>query len=583
MTDSEPKPMAPRRILRRWVRIWMAFAPFGRRHRRSFLTGWWFATLVVACRLALPWPLRTFLAPALASPPEIRADAAGADSSMDPLFWSAVFLVIAIALGWAEFRQRLWMARFSIGWVRDIRAETFRAAKDLDARYDRISTGDLVARLVGDTARLKAGLQGFMTHVATNGLLFLGVVAILGSRSLVFGGIFLATAFLLMGIAMVGASRVYLRSKSLRRKEGKLAVRIERALDSWSDESSFAKVNYSSGQHEASVVRLQGLTTMAAHLLIGAVTVTTFWVGMAWVRAGRLSSDDLVLILLYALTLHHPSVRLARQCTRIGKMFACGDRLERLLRAAAWSRSLPAIEPLSKAINVRSVSVKVGRAERRRYRLYKVSMKIRKGERVAILGAPGSGKSSLVELIAGRLAPRRGKVSWDTCSYARISSHSLRQHLGYLRANPVWSAPGLGALLAAGDAPAADPSRGRILDLCGADDVLDRIPPTLRPKIRSADLSQREAKALALAALLLEPKPVMLLDEPFESLPPDHANGIMELLAGDPGRTVVVALESLEGLRGFDRVIRMEAGSVVFDGDLRSWLSGKDREFKPEV
>jgi ABC-type multidrug transport system fused ATPase/permease subunit len=569
----------PRKILRRWIRVWSVFIPFSRRHR----TALWFSALsavfVVACRLALPWPLKLIIAPILGVGEGVTApDGGGAPAG--PALWGAVFLLLAVGLGWAELLQRLWVARFSIGWVRDIRAEVFRATQELDARNLKISTGDLVSRLVGDTARLKAGLQGFMTHIATNGLLYVGVTVILSTQSLLFGAIFFLVGILLLMVTWIGARRVFLHYRIFRKKEGKLANRIESALSMDSDQRQFAKVNYSSGVHEATVVQIQGSTSLAAHTILAIAILAALWIGVGRVHAGELAPDALLLFLLYALTLHPPSVRLARQGTRVGKMMACGDRLERLLREARRSRDLPTIQPLQRQIDLRSLSLKSGRADRRRNRLRKVSTVIRKGERLAVLGGSGAGKTTLLDMIAARVAPSRGKLLWDDCDYLSISSQSFQAHITYLKERPLWPRRSLESLL-----PAATPEeaaeRDRIMDLCGAGRMLERLPNGYQTPLASHEISPDEARSIALAGSLLHCKQVLLLDDPFESVGLTQTRKILEYLAGLRDHTIIIAMTRPKGLDWFDRVLVLNAGELVFDGSERARQLHQGTEIEP--
>ncbi len=582
MKQQAEQPATLRRILKRWIRVWSVFAPFSRRHRTSFWFSALFAALVVAFRLAIPWPLRSIVAPILSAgdAPATLPPATVTDEFAGPVIWGAVFLLITLGLGWSELRQRLWVARFSIGWVRDIRAEAFQAAQDLDTRFHKVSTGDLVSRLVGDTARLKAGLQGFMTHIATNGLLYIGVTVILCMQSVLFGIIFLLVGILLLTIAMIGATRVYLHYRDFRKKEGKLASRIEEALNMNPDQSKFAKVNYSSGVHEATVVRIQGQTTLAAHAILAIATLASLWIGIGRVHAGALAPDDLFLLLLYALTLHPPSVRLARQGTRVGKMMACGDRLERLLREARRTQELTPAQPLQQDIQLRSLSLKSGRADRRRNRLRKVSTVIRKGERLAVLGGSGAGKTTLLDMIAAQLAPSRGHILWDGRDYNTISTQALRTNITYLSERPLWMRRSLESMLPA-ETPEKAAERDQIMDLCGAGRILERLPSGYLTPLGSNELSPHEARSIALAASLLQRNQVLLLDDPFESVGLAQTRRILEYLAGLREHTIVIAMTRPRGLDWFDRVLVLNAGELVFEGSERARQLQQGTEMDP--
>jgi ABC-type multidrug transport system fused ATPase/permease subunit len=140
---------------------------FGARHRGWLARGGLAALCVVALRVALPWPLRMLLGPWL-------DDSGVALTSETIVSYCLVFGGIMLALGLFDFLSRLWFARFAIGTVQDLRTAAFKAAD-----RETGTPGDVISRLIGDTARIKAGMKGFLVHVATNGVLALGVAGIM--------------------------------------------------------------------------------------------------------------------------------------------------------------------------------------------------------------------------------------------------------------------------------------------------------------------------------------------------------------------------------------------------------------------
>ncbi len=312
------------------VSIARRMVPFARRHRAWLQRGSCAAIGVVAARLALPWPLRSLVDGVLGA--EGTADTQALLERALPL--GALLLGIFLALGLFDLLERLWFARFAIGTVRDLRATAYRAALRVHQRGVKSSTGDLVARLVGDAARIKAGMQGFLVHVATNSLILVGVTCVLFWIDSALGMILTAAGVALTCITLLGASELFDRSVRSRSKEGRLAEQILRDFRRSSSIRTFKQLNRSSSRHEAAQTRTQGLTTWGAHAVVGVATLAALWSGAHSYSAGDLSAGDLVVVATYLLMLSSPAVRLARQGSRTGKILGPTYRLLQVLDAA---------------------------------------------------------------------------------------------------------------------------------------------------------------------------------------------------------------------------------------------------------
>ncbi|MBL7007486.1 MAG: ABC transporter ATP-binding protein [Planctomycetes bacterium] len=557
--ETTSAPLKRRKL--RWLRVWRTFLPYARPHRKPLLRAALASAMVVGSRLAFPLPLRALLGPWLKSP-EPGAPVSAPD---DAMLLGLAFFGVVLALGVAEYLQRLQVAKFSIGWVRDIRAAAFAAANQVDPREMNFSSGDMVARLVGDTARLKAGLKGFLTHVATNGALFVGVTAIILSIDLVLGAVVAAAGALVLSVTWIGARRVYFRYLELRKKEGKLANRIQDSLLEDPREGSFARVNYSSGVHEATVVQLQVRTTLAAHTILALATLLSLWIGIGALESGRLSTDHLLTFFILLMVLHRPAVRLSRQGTRIGKMMACGERLERLIRAGreaeADHRALP---PLSGKLKIKRLSSSAGNKDGQRLRVGPVSLSVPAGQKLALLGGAGSGKTTLLDLLAGELLLDEGKILWDGEKVHDLPLRAVAEQVGYLADRPFWMRRPVREVLGLPEGELPEEARAVLAD-CGAESLLRSLPAGIDTKIGPQELSRSDARRLALARILLGRQSLVLLDNPGADLTSRDAAAVFRRLAADPARTVVVAAHDRAGLESFDRFVELRDGQVVSD------------------
>ncbi len=547
-----------KRIHDRWRRILKAFLPFAKRHRPQFLTSILFGLGVVGLRLALPWPIRSLLGPWLSADPAATEPMPTAEWYSDPWVVGVLLMAIVVGLGLFEFRQRVHVARFAIAWVRDIRADAFFAANRIDPRALQTTSGDLVARLVGDTARLKAGLKGTMTHVVTNGIFFLGVGILMLWISPLLGAIFLVAGVLVFFITLRGAEKLYLQYLRLRKKEGKLATRIEQAVYAGDQSASFTKVNYSSGKHETNVVRIQGRTTLTSHAVLGVATLIALVIGFQQLEAKAIDPGHMLIAFIYMIELHRPLVRLCRQGTRIGKMMACGNRLERILRAADNPKyALSELPALSKKVRLKAARLE----DHGRIRLQAEDVRFYRRKCSVIIGAAGAGKTTALDVLSGQLELSEGKVLWDKLNLSKMSTLEMAKRIAYLTDQPQWPQQSLRSLL---DLKDDQQAKSEVFELCGLQNWFAQLSNGLDSPVSASELSTQQRHGLALAKLLHQNADLVLWDDPFRHWSEPQVVAALKHLRNESRAIVLTAgtAPTLEGVSDL-RLLQIEAGLLT--------------------
>jgi phosphonate transport system ATP-binding protein len=224
-------------------------------------------------------------------------------------------------------------------------------------------------------------------------------------------------------------------------------------------------------------------------------------------------------------------------------------------------------------LELRQVSV----AGRGAPRLEGVNLAIQPGERVALLGPSGAGKSTLLAVANGLLPPSCGQVLWRGEAPARarrarrrqqaaigtlwqdlrlIEELSVQQNLNAGRlAAWGWPRALLNLLL-----PLESPANAAVLAR------VDLAPELLGQPV--AALSGGQRQRVAIARLLRQDPTLLLADEPLASLDPRLAASLLALLLAEaePPRALLLSLHRPDLLAGFDRVIGLRAGRVLFDG-----------------
>ena len=516
---------------------------FGERHRGWLVRGGLAALCVVVLRVALPWPLRMLLGPWL--------DAGGEALSRGAVIgYCLVFGGMMLALGLVDFLSRLWFARYSIGTVQDLRAHAFEAANRESAK-----PGDFISRLVGDTARIKAGMKGFLVHVATNGALAIGVTGVMLWIYWPIGVVLLVSAVVLGGVTLMGARRVYLAASRYRAKEGKLADAMQRSYERPDDSRRFRNANRKSGRHEANITRIQGLTTWAAHAVFAAMVAGSLILGFDGVSRGTLEPAAVAIFVMYALMLRGPIVQLARQGSRTGKIAACAHRVAELM--AVESTRGPD-EPVPAIVGVRLVRVRVlsrSDAGKKKRVLGPIDLALEPGQRVAVVGPPACGKSTLLRVIAKAQRVHRGTIEWDGLE----SGPDHQGAIAFVSDAPHWNARPLSELLDL----LSDECR-TLVSASGLFELGTRDWGVREAIVGPDDLSATERRIVGAINACLSPAHLVVLDDPTQGLGPNRsARFIRAICEIRPDRIVVIGLRRVIADASFDCVVKLREGRVV--------------------
>ncbi len=200
-----------------------------------------------------------------------------------------------------------------------------------------------------------------------------------------------------------------------------------------------------------------------------------------------------------------------------------------------------------------------------RPRLGPIDVAIGAGEHVLVTGEAAAGKTTLLEVLAGRRRPTEGSVSWDGVDLGELSPQALAQHVSLVPRNPRWPRKPVRELLAIDGALHG-------LESFGLDDIVARCPDGGETRLGSTDLSPGERKLLALGQSVEGSATLRLADEPTAGLGDEQAQAaLVALLNASQGATLVVAMSRPIEAGHFDRVIELHQGQVAYDGSPDAW------------
>lgn len=203
-----------------------------------------------------------------------------------------------------------------------------------------------------------------------------------------------------------------------------------------------------------------------------------------------------------------------------------------------------------------------------------VTMDIQPGEKVALVGASGGGKSTLVQALLGLYPPRAGDILYGGVPVGDIGWATIRDHVGVVLQHPVLFNASVRENLSMG----RDYPDGRLWEALGIAqlrDVVETMPQGLDTLVgrQGVRLSGGQRQRLAIARMVLSEPQVVILDEATSALDAETERNLHAAMAGFlSGRTTLIIAHRLSAVRQADRILVFENGKVVEEGDHSSLM-----------
>jgi ATP-binding cassette, subfamily C, bacterial LapB len=292
--------------------------------------------------------------------------------------------------------------------------------------------------------------------------------------------------------------------------------------------------------------------------------------GVAMIGAGTLTMGGLIACSLIAGRCVAPLGSIAGLLTRLSHTRTAYSQLDAHMQGgdeAAHKVDYLRRPRIAGAIEFRDVSFKYPAAHANA--LDRVSFKIEPGERVAILGRVGSGKSTIARLILGLYAPNHGSVLVDDTDIRQIHPDDLRRNIGAVLQDVFLLTGSVRENIALGAADVDDDAVLHAAKVSGTHDFVGAMASgyDLRLADRGEGLSGGQRQSIAIARALTQHRPIMLLDEPTSAMDIQSEDALIARLDDElKGRTVVLVTHRQSMLRLADRIIILDKGQLIAQG-----------------
>ncbi|RBP99138.1 thiol reductant ABC exporter subunit CydC [Bifidobacterium xylocopae] len=197
-----------------------------------------------------------------------------------------------------------------------------------------------------------------------------------------------------------------------------------------------------------------------------------------------------------------------------------------------------------------------------------VSLHIQAGQKVALLGPSGEGKTTILQLLLGDLQPDSGRILINGQPVAALQ-HERPRLFGYLNQQPFLFNTTIASNIRLGNPAATDDGIWRALEAVRMADAVRALPQGLDTPVEEggARFSGGQRQRLALARIVLKDTPIVLLDEPTIGLDPVTEQELMAMvMEATAGRTLLWVTHHLQGLESADQVVFLDSGRIAMQG-----------------
>jgi ATP-binding cassette subfamily B protein len=556
--------------------------PFIRREWPALVIAGAATGVMVVAELAAPWPFKYAL-------DELIFNETATATQLKPLgiddldvlalLGGAVLAIAAVgALASYQSDLRLLLAGQRI--IHALRLATYAQLQRLRISFHhRTPTGDLVTRVTADQDAIGEAFAGSLGKVVGSVLLLLGYIIVTLQLDPFMVLVAFSVAPALAWFSAWFRRRQRAASKTQRTREGEVAALSGEVLAAMREVQAFGSEEFEqerlsaiseerrrAGIESAKIeARFAGVIDVMGAIAVGLVLAFGVW----RVRSGHLSPGELAVVATYAGRLYRPLSTIAKHGTKISKALARGDRIAEILAADEVLEERPNAYHGGRAAGEIQLDRVVFGYTPDRISLHGVSLLVPAGQRVAIIGRSGAGKSTVAALVARFYDPEQGAVLIDGRDVRDCSLRWLRSQVGLVLQESVLFTGTIAENIAYGISNADRDAVVEAATAAGAHDFIAQMPDGYDSLLaeRGVGLSGGQRQRIAIARMILRNPSILVLDEPTTGLDAQSEADVMRgLEALMRGRTTIMITHSPALTRTADRVIEIDAGRVARQG-----------------
>jgi ATP-binding cassette subfamily B protein len=506
----------------------------------------------------------------------------------EQLAWLSLSIVLVAALrSIFSFTQRYGQQYIGQKIVFDLRNDLFTSLEEKSfSFYDRTQTGQLMSRVTSDVEQIRALLAWWLETLVSSILMVGSVIFVMSTIDLRLAFLYLATVPPVFLAAYSFSKRTRPRFALIRQIFGDMTSVIQQTIVGTRVVRAFAQEEYEAKKFGVSHNKY--LTTnlelwryrsvfmpfMAFILSLG--TALVYWYGGGIVVAGDMTVGSLVASAAYLAMLVMPVRNIGSLITFYQQAITGAERIFEIVDAKSEVEENPnAVElpPMQREIAFENVSFEYAPGKKV---LDNINLTVKAGETIALLGATGSGKSSLIQLIPRFYDVTEGSIRIDGYDIRDVKLRSLRQQIGVVLQETFLFSASIRENISYGRPNSTIEEIERVAKVAGAHDFIMSFPDRYGTKVgeRGVTLSGGQRQRIAIArALLLNPR-ILIFDDSTSSVDVETEHEIqraLQILLRD--RTTFIITQRVSTIKNATRILAFENGRIAEEGSHEELLA----------
>lgn len=501
----------------------------------------------------------------------------------------AVILVMSLAT-YTRFYLVSWLGERITA---DLRRRVFAHLLHLSPEFfEQNRTGDVLSRLTNDTTQLETVIGSSVSMALRNALLLLGGLVMLAITSLKLTLlVLLAIPFVLVPIIAFGrrvrtlarASQDSVANVGAYTDEVIHEIRTVQAygheVESAHEFNTRVEATFSTGIKR---IRQRALLVAAVITLVFSAIALILWVGGHDVLSGAISAGELSAFIFYAVIVASAMGTISEV---IGDVQRAAGATERLVELLATPSSLPQVQnpqalpvPAVGAVAMRSITFSYpSRPDAAVFENF--NLQINPGEKIALVGPSGAGKTTVFQLLQRFYDPQAGEIVVDGINVKDADIKALRERIALVPQDPVIFASSLRDNVRYGRPAATDAEVIAACKAAFAMEFIEQLPEGLDSFLgeRGVRLSGGQKQRIAIARAILADRPILLLDEATSALDSNSEQQVQQALEVlMQNRTTIMIAHRLSTVVNADKILVLQQGSIVASGTHQELLASSE-------
>lgn len=446
--------------------------------------------------------------------------------------------------------------------------------------YDKSQTGQLISRTTGDIDSLRRFFSFGMLNFISSIFIFIFVLIVCLMKSWQLALLSLSIMPILVYTGTLFGKRVRPRFKDLRQQHAEVTTAIQENITGAQVVRTFAQEGHETGRFTVQLDKLLKMNLKIARLwsiffplnefisVFGMILI--LWFGGWQIMKGQLTLGEFVAFNMYLMMLMMPVRMLGFIINVSQEAIASGQRIFEILDTESEveespdATELPTIEG-----NIEFEDVSFGYESGDGLVLKNFTLSIKPGKSVALLGATGSGKSTVINLVPRFYDPTSGRITVDGVDIRDVTLQSLRQQISLVLQETYLFAASVRDNISYGKTDATDEQITEVAKAANIHDFIVSLPEGYDTEVgeRGVTLSGGQKQRVAIArALLMNPR-ILILDDSTSSVDTETEHLIQNALETlMKNRTTFVIAQRLSTVKRTDKIVVLEGGTIAEEG-----------------